>query len=65
MIEQGLNYTYSTVKEMSVFFETTVENLEHKEDKKKSSAAAKKIKEKEIHQEMQTGRLQHQRCIAK
>ena len=34
MIEQGFNYTDSTIKEMTGFFETTVENLEPKEDKK-------------------------------
>ena len=28
MIEQGFNYTYSTVKEMNDFFETRIENLE-------------------------------------
>ena len=42
MIEQRLNYADSTIREMSDFFETRVENLEPKEDKKKSSAAAKK-----------------------
>ena len=44
MIEQGFNYADSTIKEMTDFFETKVENLEPKEDKKKSSAAAKKPK---------------------
>ena len=53
MIEQGFNYADSTIKEMTDFFETRVENLEPKEDKKKSSAAAKK----EIHQEKENGRL--------
>ena len=42
MIEQGFNYADSTVKEMTVFFETRVENFYTKEEKKKSSAAAKK-----------------------
>ena len=45
MIEQGFNYAESTVKEMSDFFETRQENLEPKEEKKKSSAATKKIKD--------------------
>ena len=34
MVEQGFNYTGSTVKEMVDFFETRVENLEPKEEKK-------------------------------
>ena len=42
MIEQGFNCAYSTVKEKTDFFETRVEILEYKEDKKKSSAATKK-----------------------
>ena len=46
MIEQDFNYTASTIKKMTNFFETRVENLEPKEDKKKSSAAAKKSKGK-------------------
>ena len=33
MIEQGFNYTDSTIKEMSDFFETRIENLEPKEEK--------------------------------
>ena len=44
MIEQSFNYADSTFKEMTVFFETRVENLEPKEDRKKSSAASKKAK---------------------
>ena len=32
MIEQGFNYAASTIKEMTDFFETNVENLEPKED---------------------------------
>ena len=36
MIKQGFNYADSTIKEMIDFFETRVENLEPKEDKKKS-----------------------------
>ena len=46
MIEQGFNYADSTINEMTDFFETGVENLEHKEEKKKSSAAAKKSHKK-------------------
>ena len=42
MIEQDFNYVDSTIKEMTVFFETRVENLEPKEEKKVSSTAAKK-----------------------
>ena len=47
MIEYGFNYTDSTVKKITDFFETRVENGEPKEGKKKSSAAANKIKKKE------------------
>ena len=50
MTGRGFNYTDSTVKDMTDFFETRVENLEPKEEKKKSLAAAKK-KRPEIHQE--------------
>ena len=42
MIELGLNYADSTIEEMTDFIETRVENLEPREDKKKSSAVAKK-----------------------
>ena len=48
MVEQGFNYVDSTIKEMTDFFVTRVENLEPKEDKKKSSAAAKKSKGKKF-----------------
>ena len=34
MIEQGFSYVNSTIKEMIVFFETRVENLEPEEEKK-------------------------------
>ena len=34
IIEQGFNYADSTIKKMSDFFETRVENLEPKEDRK-------------------------------
>ena len=43
MIKQGFNYADSTVKKMTDLFESRVENLEPKEEKKKSSAAAKKF----------------------
>ena len=46
MIEQGFNHADCIVKEMTVFFDTGVEILELKEDKKKSSVAAKKFKDK-------------------
>ena len=42
MIEQGINYADSTIKEMTDIFKTRVKNLEPKEEKKKPSAAAKK-----------------------
>ena len=44
MIEQGFNYSDSTIKEMSDFFKTRVEKMEPKEDRKKSLGAAKKSK---------------------
>ena len=44
MIEQGFNYADSTIKEMTDFIETRVENLEPKEDMKKFSVASKKAK---------------------
>ena len=43
MIEQSFNYTDSTIKEMTDFFETRLENLEPKKDKEKSSASAKEF----------------------
>ena len=42
MIEQGFNCAYYNMKEMTDFFERRVQNLVPKEDKKKTSAAAKK-----------------------
>ena len=45
IIQQGFIYVDSTVKEMTDFFETRVENLEPKEENEKSSTAAKKGKE--------------------
>ena len=41
VIEQGLNDEDSTIKEMTDFFEPRVQNLDPKEDKKKSAIAAK------------------------
>ena len=46
MIEQGFNYTDSTIKEMTDLFESRVENLEPKGEKKKSLAAANKTSKK-------------------
>ena len=44
MIEPGFSYADSTIKEITDLFETRVENLEPKEDKKKSSVAFKNSK---------------------
>ena len=46
MIEQGFNYVDFAVKKMTDFFKTRVKNLEPKEEKKKSSAAAEKFLKK-------------------
>ena len=46
IIEQGLNYADTTVKEMKKFYETRVEHVERKEDKKKYSVVIKKLKDK-------------------
>ena len=46
MIEQDFNYEDSTIKEMTDFFESRVENLELKGEKKKYPAAAKKTSKK-------------------
>ena len=43
MIEQGFNYTDSTIKEMSDTFETRVENLVPKEKKKKIFSSCQEI----------------------
>ena len=45
MIEQVFNYADSTIKEMTDFFETRVEDLEPKENKKKSFEVTKKSKD--------------------
>ena len=44
MIEQDFNYADSAIKEMTDFFETGVEKLKPKEEKKKCSAVAKKFR---------------------
>ena len=44
MIEQSFNYVNSTIKELTDFFESRVENLGPKEDNKKSSSASKKLR---------------------
>ena len=46
IIVQSFNHADSTIKEITDFFETRVGNLEPKEDRKKSSAAAKKTNKK-------------------
>ena len=43
IIEQGFNYADSTIKEMSDFFETRVENLEPKDDRKNLLHLPRKI----------------------
>ena len=54
MNEQSFNYADSAIKEMTDFFETRVENLEPKEEKKKYSTV---LKNQEKSQEAQRGRL--------
>ena len=44
MIEQGFIYADYTITKRTDLFETRVENWETKEDRKKSSEAAKKVK---------------------
>ena len=46
IIKLGFNYADSSVKEMTDFFETRVENLESREKMKKSSIVSKKKKDK-------------------
>ena len=58
MIEQGFNCADSTIEEMTDFFETREENLEPKEDRKKSSAASKESKK--AHKKRKKGRLRLQ-----
>ena len=48
VIEQGFNYADYTIKEMTDFFETRVENLKPNEKMKKSSAAAKQFTKKSL-----------------
>ena len=57
MIEQGFNCADSTIKEMNDFFETRVEILEPKEDKKNFSSFQKI---EEFHQELDRGRFRLQ-----
>ena len=57
MIEQGFNNANSSIKEMSDFFESSVENLEPKEDRKIFSSYQEI---QEICQEKEKGRLQLQ-----
>ena len=44
MIEQGFNYADSSIKEMTDFFETRVENMEPKEDRKNLQQFARKTR---------------------
>ena len=60
MIEQGLNCADATIKEMTDFFETRVENLVPKKDKKKASVANQENPQED--QEKKTRRLQLQCC---
>ena len=55
MIEQCFNYADYTIKEMSDFSETRVENLEPREEMETSSAASKKSLKKDKKEEL--GRL--------
>ena len=45
-IGQDFNHTNYTVKEITDFFQTRVENLKRREDKKKTSTESKKEKDK-------------------
>ena len=60
MIEQGFNYADSTIKEITDFFETRIENLEPKDDKKKVFCSCQEIQE--TPQEKEKGRLRLQCC---
>ena len=46
MIEQGFNYADSTAKEMTDFFETGVENLEPKKERKSLQQLPRKLTRK-------------------
>ena len=61
MIEQKFNYADSTIKQIPFIFETRVENLEPKEGKKKSVAAAKKSFKKIKKRKRGRIRLQYRR----
>ena len=53
MIEQGFNYAIFSIKEITDFFKTWVENQEPGEDKKeKSSDSSKKKKDKKGNKNM-------------
>ena len=51
--EQGFNYADSTIKEKTDLFETRVEILVPKEEKKKASAGAKKANKKSANKHKQ------------
>ena len=55
VIEQGFNYADSCIKEMTDFFETRVENLKPKEEKKKIFSSCQEIPQE--NQGKETGRL--------
>ena len=59
MIEQGFNYADPTIKEMTYFFETRVENLEPKEGRKKIFSSCQE-NQQEKSQEALTRRLRLQ-----
>ena len=48
MVEQSFNNADSTVREMTDFFETRVENLKPKKEKKKSFTVIKKTNKKSL-----------------
>ena len=48
MIEQSFHYADSTVKEMSDFFETRVENLEFKEEKKNLQQVSRNLTTRKV-----------------
>ena len=55
MIVHGFNYADSTIKEMTNFFETRVENLEPKADRKKTFISFQEIQKRS--KEKEEGRL--------
>ena len=54
--EQGFNYADSNIKEMTDFFETRVENIEPKEEKKKKIFSSCQEIQKEKQKQKQTKR---------